>query len=54
MAMAMQTHAPKKAIVSCRRCNAILGAKLNEDGSVTPLGTNDRCLCGTDQFIRLR
>ncbi|WP_436344936.1 hypothetical protein [Natronorubrum sp. FCH18a] len=45
---------PTKAIVSCTQCGCILCAELDDDGSFTPLGTEDDCACGGEAFSRLR
>ena len=50
----MATSSRRKAVVACTDCSAILAAEVREDGSFTPLGTEDECACGASTFRRLR
>ncbi|WP_201293984.1 hypothetical protein [Natronorubrum halalkaliphilum] len=48
------TAVPRKAIVTCIGCDAILGAEIHDNGSFTPLGTEAECPCGSLTSCRLR
>lgn len=50
----MASSSKRKAVVACTDCGSILGAERREDGSFTPLGTEDECACGESTFRRLR
>lgn len=48
------SRTPTKAIVRCTQCGCMLGAERRDDGSFTPLGTADDCVCGGETFSRIR
>lgn len=50
----MASASRRKAVVACTGCGAILGAEIHEDGTFTPLGSEDECACGESTFRRLR
>ncbi|MFC4246437.1 hypothetical protein ACFOZ7_05430 [Natribaculum luteum] len=40
----------EKTAAICEQCGSIFAARLWPDGTVRPIGTGERCPCGSERF----